>query len=149
MATTESKPAATQEFVDAWETFFRAARRARGRANQGGGDGLTLSQLHLVLPLADGPKGVGALADCAGVAPPTASRMIDGLARAGVVDRVQDPDDRRAVLVSLTDEGRRALQQKRRTLNALRRRIAAGLSPEEQAQAAPLLRRLAELMDEL
>jgi DNA-binding MarR family transcriptional regulator len=150
MAAADTQPAATQEFVEAWETFFRAARRARGRANQGSGeDGLTLSQLHLVQPLTGGPQGVGALAECAGVAAPTASRMVEGLARAGLVERAQDPDDRRAVLVSLTDEGRRAVQRKRRTLNALRRRIAAGLTPEEQADAAPLLRRLAELMDEL
>jgi MarR family transcriptional regulator, organic hydroperoxide resistance regulator len=149
MAATDAQPAVSQDFIDAWESFFRAARRARGRANQGSGDGLTLSQLHLVQPLTSGPQGVGALADCAGVAPPTASRMLDGLARAGLVDRIQDPDDRRAVLVSLTDEGRRAVQQKRRSLNAIRRRIAAGLTPAEQAEAAPLLRRLAEVMDEL
>lgn len=37
----------------------------------------------------------------------TITRVVDGLARRDLVERVRDPDDRRAVRVRLTREGRR------------------------------------------
>ena len=41
---------------DALYDFFRAARRARGRAaGRASDDGLSLAQCHLLEPLADGP----------------------------------------------------------------------------------------------
>ena len=54
-------------------------------------------------PLADGPCTNRQLAEAAGVTSPTATRMIDGLVGRGVVTRVEDPADRRAVLISLSD----------------------------------------------
>jgi DNA-binding MarR family transcriptional regulator len=130
------------------EDFFRAAQRARGRASQAHADGLSLSQYHVMAPLADAPQGVTALAIAAGVAAPTATRTLDALVRDGLVTRTQSEDDRRCVSVSLTPEGRRALTQTSRVVADARGRIADTLAPDEQAQAAAILDRLATAIEE-
>jgi MarR family transcriptional regulator, lower aerobic nicotinate degradation pathway regulator len=75
--------------------------------------------------------------------------MVDGLVRAGFVARGAAPHDRRVVLISLTPAGRRALAAKRERVAAARRRIHAQLSPAEREQAAALLHRLAEIVEDL
>jgi DNA-binding MarR family transcriptional regulator len=135
---------------DALHDFFRAARRARGRAaRRPTGDGLSLAQYHLLEPLADGPLTNGQIADQSGVSSPTATRMVDLLVRRGFVTRLEDPVDRRAVLISLTPAGREALTAKMREYDERRRLIAAALEPHEQRVAADLLRRLAVVIEEL
>jgi DNA-binding MarR family transcriptional regulator len=73
------------EFTSAWEEFTRAIRRARGRASGPlEGSGLTLAQFQLLEGLRSaGELTVSELAVGAGVAVPTATRMLDGLVRAG------------------------------------------------------------------
>ena len=48
-----------------------------------------------------GPRTNRQLAESAGISSPTATRMVDGLLASGFVSRVEDPADRRAVLISL------------------------------------------------
>ncbi|MEA2418986.1 MAG: hypothetical protein QOE60_1192 [Thermoleophilaceae bacterium] len=137
-------------FDDALVEFFRAARRARGRAaRQPVADGISIAQFHLLDPLADGPCTNRQLAEAAGIAAPTATRMIDVLIARGLVTRVEDPADRRAVLISLTDAGRSALAAKLEEYRQLRERIAAVLDPDERRVAADLLHRLAGVIEEL
>jgi DNA-binding MarR family transcriptional regulator len=144
----QARPAV--DLSDALHDFFRAARRARGRAaGQTSGDGLSLAQYHLLEPLADGPLTNRQLAEQAGVASPTATRMVDVLLGRRLVTRLEDPVDRRAVLISLTPKGRDALGAKLREYDAVRRRIAGALEPDEQRVAADLLRRLADVIEEL
>ena len=147
-------PAATttgeQAFGEAWEAFFRAIRRARSqRGSKPGSSGLTVPQLHILEPLDRGPSKVGAVAQAAGVSAPTATRMLDALTRQGLVERHASDEDRRCVLVALTDDGRRAVTSKRREVQEMRRKIAALLDEDERAQATRLLQRLANAMEEL
>jgi DNA-binding MarR family transcriptional regulator len=137
------------ELSDALADFFRAARRARGRASRRPTDGLSLAQFSALEPLLSGPMTVGQVAERAGVAPPTATRMLDGLVERGFVSRAADRSDRRAVIVSLTAAGRRAATAKAREHERLRRQVGAVLSADEQRQAADLLRRIAEVIEEL
>jgi DNA-binding MarR family transcriptional regulator len=136
-------------FGEAWETFFRAARAARARRTAGGDCVLTVPQYHLLEPLTEGPSKVGALAGAAGISPPTATRMVDLLTREGLVERRASDEDRRCVLVDLTDDGRRALDAKRRDVRAMRRRIARLLDEDEREQATRLLLRLADALEDL
>jgi DNA-binding MarR family transcriptional regulator len=137
-------------FIAAWDAFFAATRHARGRAAQAQGDALTLSQHHLLSALSDGQElRIGELALAAGVAAPTATRMLDGLERDGIVKRVQSQEDRRAVSVRLTAKGRRLLDAKRELVAAKRRELYESMTPAERAQAEGLLARLAELIEEL
>jgi len=73
---------------------------------------------------------------------PTMCRLVDRLERAGLVTRVRRPDDRRAVRVTLTPEGRRTADRGRREVEALEERAFAGLDPDERAALAALLERV-------
>jgi DNA-binding MarR family transcriptional regulator len=141
---------AQHELTDALYDFFKAARRARGRAARDPSpDGLSLAQYHLLEPLSSGPRTNRELAESAGISAPTATRMVDGLLQRGLVTRIDDPIDRRAVVISLTEEGRAALTRKQREYAVRRRQIAAALEPDEQRVATDLLRRLAAVIEEL
>jgi DNA-binding MarR family transcriptional regulator len=122
----------------------------RTRARTGGfEDGLSLSQYELIKPLACGGEPIGRLAERIGIAPATATQILDGLERGGAVRRSRTVADRRTVNVTLTEHGRRALERKRRGLVNQRRRLFENLEPEERGQAERILLHLAEIMDEL
>ena len=140
--------ATTTSFDQALREFFRAARRARGRAAALAGP-VSLAQFHLLEPLLGEPHTIGRLACAADVAPPTATRMLDGLVERGLVARTPHPTDRRVVLVALTDEGREVVEVKRAEFAAARARVAAGLTDEERTRAAEILRKLAAVLEEL
>jgi len=144
-------PAATaDEFSLAWETFFRATRRARGRATGPlGGSVLSLPQYQLLEALRGTPElPVSDLAASAGVAPPTATRMLDALVRDGLAVRTPAEHDRRVVLVSLTAAGRDAVGAAAERVAAARARVRDRLTPAEREQAAALLRRLAAIVED-
>lgn len=135
-------------FLEAWLQFSRATRQAKARRCDDGE--LSLTQAMLLSGLLDAPElTVGALADRAEVAKPTATRMLDGLERAGYVQRRQSGEDRRAVLVSLTARGERVLQRRWTSFRGGLERASAELSREERERATALLLRLAELLDEV
>ena len=105
---------------------------------------LTLSALER-----EGPVRVTTLAAAAGIGQPAMTEMIQRLERQGLVTRVDDPEDGRVALVSLSDEGRalRGDQQRER-----RDRLAVlltALPAEDEAAlnlamrvALPIIRRL-------
>jgi DNA-binding MarR family transcriptional regulator len=138
------------EFAAAWEDFFRAVRRAKGRAAaRPPARGLSLAQHQLLAPLATcGAQTIRTLADAAGVTAPTATRMLDGLERDGVVTRRPSESDRRCVTVELTPDGREALAATEAAVAEARGRIASSLSERDRAAAAALLRRLAMVVEE-
>jgi DNA-binding MarR family transcriptional regulator len=70
------------------------------------------------------------------------TNRIDRLEADGLVRRLPDPDDRRGVLVELTEAGRRKLDE---STNAQARReasIASALTASEKKQLNALLRKL-------
>jgi MarR family transcriptional regulator, organic hydroperoxide resistance regulator len=148
--TPEAPRSAQLELTGALQDFFQAARRARGRAaSDPSPGGLSLAQYRLLDPLARGPRTNRELAELAGISAPTATRIVDGLLERGFLSRVEDPTDRRAVVISLTPPGRSALAKKQREYAARRQRVADALEPHEQVVAAGLLRRLAAVIEEL
>jgi DNA-binding MarR family transcriptional regulator len=149
-ASPAAAPGSPDEFAAAWETFFLAVRRAKGRASaQPPADGVSLAQYHLLTPLSDGEAHtIRALAEAAGVAPPTATRALDGLERDGLVTRTPSATDRRCVTVDLTERGRAALEITAAAVAAGRARVAGSLTATEREQATALLRRLAVVVEE-
>ena len=142
-------PVATDQFAAAWETFFRTTRRLRARAGKQDLGGLSLAQYQLLQPLRDADElTVGVLAEGAGVAAPTATRMLDCLERDGRLTRRHSEADRRAVLIALTPSGRDAVDAAHAEVTAWRRRVFEALEPAEREQAAALLIRLSEVMEE-
>src|SRR5215217_7739174 len=55
--------------------------------------------IQVLIALTGGPRSVGQLAEELEVSPPAATQLVDKLAEHGMVDRHQDPEDRRVVLV--------------------------------------------------
>jgi MarR family transcriptional regulator, organic hydroperoxide resistance regulator len=135
-------------FSTALLEFLRATRRVRGRL--GDSDELSLSQYHLLEPLIEGERlAICELALAAGVSAPTATRMLTGLERAGLVERVPCDADRRVVHVVLTDEGRDRVLAARARGEQRRAELFASLSAGERREAVRLLERLAEAVDGL
>lgn len=84
----------------------------------------------------------GALLRATLVTSGTMTNRIDRLAQAGLVRRRPDPEDRRGVLVSLTDDGRARVDAAFADLLRRERELLAGLGAEEQRALADLLRTL-------
>ncbi|WP_454734545.1 MarR family winged helix-turn-helix transcriptional regulator [Cupriavidus necator] len=71
----------------------------------------------------------------------TMTNRLDHLERAGLVQRRPNPDDRRGLLVELTDAGRERVDHAVELHVANEHRLLAGLSAAERTQLATLLRR--------
>jgi DNA-binding MarR family transcriptional regulator len=69
--------------------------------------GLSAAKLWALKPLieADDCLGVTQLADCIGSGKSNATQILDRMEVEGLVRRVPNPDDRRSVLVEVTEEG--------------------------------------------
>jgi DNA-binding MarR family transcriptional regulator len=87
-------------------------------------------------------KSVGQLAKRAELSSGAMTNRLDRLEKAGLVRRVPDPEDRRGVLVELTDAGHRAWEDGLRAQAANESLIAAALTEDEKRQLNALLRGL-------
>lgn len=65
------------------------------------------------------PATLNQIAKKVGRGAPAVSRSVDALVRAGLVERTQDPDNRRRLALRLTDKGRQALESSSSTANHL------------------------------
>jgi DNA-binding MarR family transcriptional regulator len=111
--------------------------------------GLSRSAASVLARLrAEGPQRVTDLAAWESVSQPSMTALVGRLADHGLVERLGDPADRRAVLVALTEEGRARLRERRDArAEALARRMEILSAPERRLldRAAALLQRLAEV----
>ncbi|MBD0862770.1 MarR family transcriptional regulator [Gordonia sp. zg691] len=112
---------------------------------------LTAAQTSALNVLADhGRMRMGELADRESIRMPTATSVIDGLTKHELVERRPDPNDRRAVLVGLTDHGRALVAQIREERDVVLTGALAALSDEDRAAiaaAGPVLQALRDQLD--
>jgi MarR family transcriptional regulator for hemolysin len=87
------------------------------------------------------------LADRHRIDEPTASRIVAGLARQGLVRIANDPEDRRRSRLLLTAAGTDMAKQLRRLADDFRAAVVEGFSPSERRALAALLRRVVENID--
>lgn len=78
---------------------------------------------------------------------PTASRVVAGLVRRGLVRMDPDPADGRRARLRLTPRGRRVAQQMLALALEVREATAHGLTVREQQQARALLRRMLDNLE--
>jgi DNA-binding MarR family transcriptional regulator len=90
-----------------------------------------------------GPMRLNDLAERMGISAPTASRAIDALVSHGLVDRLRDPDDGRALQLGLTASGQARASQREARVAAAFAPALASLSVREREQLVALLSRLA------
>jgi len=89
-----------------------------------------------------GPLRLGALADHMGTTDATASRTVDALVATGLVERLEDADDRRAVRIAVTPEGRRLIDRRRAELAKALERGLRDLPADDRDRLVGLLERL-------
>jgi DNA-binding MarR family transcriptional regulator len=135
--------AANQSFATEVEAVLAASRVLIGvaaRSLAAVEDTVTLTQVRaLVIIASRGPMHLAALADDMGVHPSNATRACDRLVAAGLLDRRDNPADRRHLLLTLTHAGREVVDGVMH-----RRRAAIGLIlqkmlPADRAQLATVL----------
>ena len=104
--------------------------------------GLTVQQGQLLCVLMGRPYGMGDLGATLGLEKSSLTGLVDRAVRRGLVRREPDPDDRRAVQVVLTEEGRELAEE---FYAATCRRVddlAAGLPTSDRDRLAALLGRV-------
>lgn len=151
VAEQRSEPAldAHERFGGSFKAAMAAVRRLRGRETHRPGE-LSYAQYSLLFGLAHG----GALpardlAYAADLSPATVTQMLEGLERAGLVERVRSDQDKRLVLTSLTTHGREVVERRREQLEPRWRAALAGFGDQDLLTAAAILDRLREMFDEL
>lgn len=128
-----------------FELLFRAARlvneAAVARVQAAGG---TLRQAHTQLFPHITREGVRltAIADKLGVTKQAIGPLVDDLEREGIVERVDDPDDRRAKRIRWTRKGERALLHGLGVLADLERELATSVGQARMGQLADTCERI-------
>jgi len=121
-----------------------AIRLLRAVRKEDAASGISGAQLSVLSVLTfAGPQTLGALAQAEQVKPPTMSQLVGALETKGLVAR--RPLDRRSIEVSVTDKGRKLMEEgKKRRLARLTRSIEK--LPREDIE---LLKRLARVMGDI
>ncbi|GAA4858745.1 MarR family transcriptional regulator [Saccharopolyspora rosea] len=123
---------------------MRLARRLRAERDPGD---LTLGRLAVLGRLErDGPATTSALAVAERVTPQSMARLVQYLIDAGLVERDQDPTDRRAVILRITEAGRTRVLRERRKREAW---LAEAMATELTGVERDLLLLAVRLMDRL
>ena len=110
MAVADTTP--DQVAVAILETIPASMRVIREQMRSGRAAGLSVAQFRLLLFVRRNPgTSLSGLADHVGTTLPAASQMVERLVRAGLVSRVQHPEERRRVELRLSDTGATALAE--------------------------------------
>jgi DNA-binding MarR family transcriptional regulator len=104
---------------------------------------LTPTQRVALAAIADhGPMRLHALAERVGTTDATASRTVDAFVHAGLVERVADENDRRAVRIGITSAGRKLVDRRRTEAARVLERGLVGVPARERERLVELLGRL-------
>ena len=132
-------------------TIGRLHRRLRPTA-AGAQAGLTPTRISLLNSINRlGPLRLSELAVEEGINPTMLSRIVADLAHSGLIERVSDPGDRRAALVTTTREGRKLVERMRRERTDVLSVALETLDDHERRsleRALPALEKLAENLKE-
>jgi DNA-binding MarR family transcriptional regulator len=131
------------------ETFFM--RSMDGFKKHIKACGLSMPQIHLLMFLHHGGgKGVHDIGDRMDISSAAASQLVDRLVNAGLVERSEDPEDRRGRKIAVTPKGRefveKSEQERYRWVDGLVERLDAKARAAVR-EAAPLLLEAAKYMD--
>ena len=139
-------PAVVDAVLTASRSMVAVATRSLGAA----AEETTIAQYRALVVLASrGPQRITGLAEALDVAPSTAGRMCDRLARKGLVRRHRARGDRRVVLVSITQAGRQVVDEATGRRRALIAEILSRLSPAAQLTVAQAFRKFADAAGEV
>ena len=89
-----------------------------------------------------------AIADELGIEGPSLVRVIELLVSEGLVTRKEDPSDRRAKMLNLTDKGHRRVEQIEAAIGPVRERFLADIPARDLAIALRVLKQVEETIQE-
>jgi DNA-binding MarR family transcriptional regulator len=136
--------------VEATLLAMRVLVAVSARSLTGVEDTVTLPQFRvLVMVASSGPLNLGAVARGLGVHPSNATRACDRLVNAGLLDRRDDPADRRNLLLDLTAEGRKLVARVHGHRAAAVEEILDRMPPLQRVALVPVLRSFAEAAGEV
>jgi MarR family transcriptional regulator, 2-MHQ and catechol-resistance regulon repressor len=105
--------------------------------------GLGLSDFAVLeVLLHKGPTAVNTIGTMVRLTSGSITTAVDRMEQKGLVERRNDPEDRRARVVHLTPSGRKLISCAFADHEAAMERATSGLTPEEHGQAADLLKKL-------
>ena len=111
---------------------------------------LSMSQIGALFHLHRmGASGVSGIGDDLGVTNAAASQMLEHLVQQQMITRSEDPHDRCAKQIVLTDKGRQVLQESIHARQGWLEDLAHTLSPEEKEQVVAALHILIEKTSQL
>jgi DNA-binding MarR family transcriptional regulator len=95
--------------------------------------GLSFSQINILMRLVHGGSaGVSEIGEQLGVTNAAASQAVDRLVQLGLIERTEDPDDRRAKRLALTQKGRTLIEQGIEARSKWIEGVMDVLTPEQQ-----------------
>ena len=107
--------------------------------------GVTMSQCSTILGIGkNGTMTMHALSEWMSLATSTMTRIVDNLVRDGYIARTQDPQDRRVVQVSLTEEGEKLFEAIMQIYHGYHRKIVENIPAGELHQVVESLTMLIE-----
>src|SRR5512138_1183706 len=135
--------------IRAWmDIFMHRSMRAWGRYAKS--MGLSMPQFSILMQLHHkGPCGMSGISEGYDITPAATSQLVDKLVHSELIQRVEDPADRRAKLLSLTDKGRelilKGIQERYRWVEEME----AKLTPEQSSQISEALDLMTRIGQEL
>jgi DNA-binding MarR family transcriptional regulator len=127
----------------------RAITRLNRRLRHSALGGVTPAQASLLASIAKLERpSLGDLALAEQIQPPSVTRLVKDMMKAGLISSASDPSDRRSTRVRLTAQGRRELTAIRQRKTEFLERKLLALSPVDQRQAEKLVSFLEMLLED-
>lgn len=130
---------------DLSQTMERLVRLIREISTAGGISPTAASVLSLLGR--SGPERLTELARSVGVSQPAMTQLVGRMERDGLVTRTTTAEDRRAVLIALSDHGIAVLEERRAQRAGVLEELLARLTPADQAAIGAALPALDRLVD--
>ncbi len=130
-------------------TVSKIITAAVARSVAGLGTSVTTPQLRVLVMLASlGRLNLTRVADGLGVNPSSASRTCDQLVSQDLVSRTEDPQDRRHIVLQLTEDGTSLVDALMSHRRELFNQVTARMRPEDRRRLARGLEKFAEAAGE-
>jgi DNA-binding MarR family transcriptional regulator len=129
---------------------FAMHHTMRERAHFAKATGLSMPQFGILMQLHyRGNCGVSDIGERFDITNAAASQLIDKLVQSGLIQREEDPSDRRARLLNLTDKGRNLIQRGLEGRYRWVDQLAGKLSAEERDTVREALKIMSQAAEEL
>ena len=139
-----TKPAQFSQTLRSWMDIFMH-RSMRGWSHFAKSTGLSMPQFSILMQLHHkGPCGMSEIGERFDISAAAASQLVDKLVQAGYLERTEDPTDRRAKLLALSDKGKELINQGTEERHRWMDDLTSKLSTEEQAKVVEALNILTE-----